>query len=101
VTSAGSSGTGYLYTKTLGKRATLTFSGREVIYVAPKSSGSGYVKVSSDGKSVGRFNLRSSTTKLGQIIARKVWTANGKHTMRITNDQSGRRTSLDAFIVLE
>ena len=101
VTSAGSSGTGYLYTRTIGKRATLTFSGREVIYVAPKSSGSGYVKVSSDGKSVGRFNLRSSTTKLGQIIAKKVWTANGKHTMRITNDQSGRRTSLDAFIVLE
>ena len=30
VTSAGSSGTGYAYTKTLGKRALVTFTGREV-----------------------------------------------------------------------
>ena len=101
VTSAGSSGTGYQYTRTLGKRATLTFRGREVLYIAPKTSGSGYVKVAADGKSVGRFNLRAATTQLGRIIARKTWTTNGLHTIRITNDQNGRRTSLDAFIVLE
>ena len=38
VTSADSSGTGYAYTKSLGKRAQVTFTGREVIYVAPKTS---------------------------------------------------------------
>ena len=101
VTSAGSSGTGYSYTTTLGKRALLTFTGREVIYVAPKTTKSGYVKVYADGKLIGRFNLRTSSTQLGRIIASKTWTAGGAHTMRVQNDQGGRRTNLDVFIVLQ
>ena len=101
VTSAGSSGTGYAYTKTLGKRALVTFTGREVLYVAPKTSASGYAKVYADGTLIGRFNLRASSTQLGQIITRKTWGASGSHTMRVTNDQSGRRTSVDVFVVLK
>ena len=90
VTSAGSSGTGYAYTTSLGKRALVTFTGREVLYVSPKTSASGYAKVYADGKLIGRFNLRASSTQLGQIITRKTWTASGSHTMRVVNDQSGR-----------
>ena len=101
VTSAGSSGTGYAYTKTLGKRALVTFTGREVLYVAPKTSASGYAKVYADGKLIGRFNLRASSTQLGRIITSKTWGASGSHTMRVTNDQSGRRTSVDVFVVLK
>ena len=101
VTSAGSSGTGYAYTKTLGKRATLSFTGREVLYVAPKTSASGYAKVYADGTLIGRFNLRASSTQLGRIITSKTWSASGAHTMRVVNDQSGRRTSVDVFIVLK
>ena len=101
VTSAGSSGTGYAYTTTLGKRALLTFTGLEVLYVAPKTSASGYAKVYADGTLIGRFNLRASSTRLGQIITRKTWGASGSHTMRVTNDQSGRRTGLDVFVVLK
>jgi len=101
VTSAGSSGTGYAYTTTLGKRALVTFTGREVLYVSPKTSASGYAKVYADGKLIGRFNLRASTSQLGQIITRKTWGASGSHTMRVTNDQSGRRTGLDVFVVLK
>ena len=101
VTSAGSSGTGYSYTTTLGKRALLSFTGREVIFVAPKTTKSGYAKVYTDGKLIARFNLRASSTQLGQIIARKTWTSSAAHTMRVQNDQAGRRTNLDAFIVLQ
>ena len=101
MTSAGSSGSGYSYTKTLGKRALVTFTGREVLYVAPKTSASGYAKVYADGKLIGRFNLRASTTQLGRIIASKTWGASGSHTMRVVNDQSGRRTSVDVFVVLK
>ena len=101
VTSAGSSGTGYSYTTTLGKRALLTFTGREVIFVAPKTTKSGYAKVYADGKLIARFNLRASSTQLGQIITSKTWASSGAHTMRVQNDQSGRRTNLDAFIVLQ
>ena len=101
VTSAGSSGTGYSYTKTRGNRALLRFTGREVLYVAPKTSASGYAKVYTDGVLIARFNLRASSTQLGQIITRKTWTSSGAHTMRVQNDQAGRRTSLDVFIVLQ
>ncbi|HYJ55605.1 MAG TPA: Ig-like domain-containing protein, partial [Mycobacterium sp.] len=101
VTSAGSSGTGYAYTTTLGRRALVTFTGLEVLYVAPKTSASGYAKAYADGKLIGRFNLRASSTQLGQIITRKTWATSGSHTMRVVNDQSGRRTGLDVFVVLK
>ena len=38
---------------------------------------------------------------LGQIITRKTWTANSKHTIRVVNDQGGKQTNFDAFIVLK
>ena len=100
VSSAGSSGTGYAYTRTLGKRATLRFTGREVLYVAPKNTASGYAKVYADGKLIGRFNLRASSSQLGRIITSEVG-REGRHTMRVVNDQRGRRTNLDAFVVLK
>ena len=78
----------------------MTFTGREVLYVSPKTSASGYAKVYADGTLIGRFNLRASSTQLGQIITRKTWGASGSHTMRVTNDQSGRRTGVDVFVGL-
>ncbi|HEU0243889.1 MAG TPA: tandem-95 repeat protein, partial [Candidatus Limnocylindrales bacterium] len=101
VGSTGSSGTGYAYATTKGARVTLSFSGRAVLYIAPKTSKSGYVKVYIDGKLVGRFNERRASTLLGQIIARASWSANGRHTIRVVNDQGGRRTNYDAFIYLK
>ena len=68
------------------------------------------------GKKIGYTNPRSTSQALarmllqaggyteadaGQIIARKTWGASAAHTMRVTNDQSGRRTSVDVFVVLK
>ncbi len=100
VTSASASGTGYRYATYRGASATLSFTAREVEYVATKGSVGGYVKVYVDGVSVGRYNLRSSSSAYGQIIFRKAWPTSGPHTIRIVNDEAGRRTSLDAFVVL-
>ena len=100
VTSASASGTGYRYATYRGASATLSFTAREVEYVATKGSAGGYVKVYVDGVSVGRYNLRSSSSAYGQIIFRKAWPTSGPHTIRIVNDETGRRTSLDAFVVL-
>jgi hypothetical protein len=99
VASAGSSGIGYATAKVKGNRQTLTFSGRSVLYVSPKTNASGYVKVYVDGALLGRYSLKRSVTALGAIIASKTWGANGTHTIRIVND-SAARASLDAFIVL-
>lgn len=100
VSSASASGNGYRYATALRASATLRFTGREIAYVAPKTSTSGYVKVYVDGVSVGRYNLRSSTTAPGQIIFRRTWTSSGTHTIKVVNDQSGRRANVDAFVVL-
>ena len=99
--STDSSGNDYLYNTNLGNRAVLTFTGREVLYVAPKNSSSGYTKVFVGGNLVGSFLLKSSTTRLGQIITRATFSTNSAHTIRVSNDQAGRRTNLDAFIVLK
>ena len=95
------SGAGYAWASSLGNRAQLTFTGRAVLYVAPKMSNSGYVKLYIDGKLIGRYNLHSSTTKVGNIIARWSWAAGGSHTIRVVNDQSGTHANFDAFIVLK
>jgi large repetitive protein len=97
--SASASGTGYRSATYRGASATLSFTAREVEYVATKGSAGGYVKVYVDGVSVGRYNLRSSSA-YGQIIFRKAWPTSGPHTIRIVNDEAGRRASLDAFVVL-
>ena len=94
------SGVGYRYTTTKGKAARLQFTGREVLYVAPRTSASGYVRVYVDGALAGRYNLRSATYAAGQIVFRRSWATAGTHTVRVVNDQGGRRTSLDAFVVL-
>jgi len=101
VSYAASSGSGHRYVRTAGSRATLTFSGQSVLFVTPKTRDAGYVKVYIDGRLLGRYSEYRSTTALGQILARSSWAANGTHTIRIINDQGGRRTILDAFVVLQ
>ena len=100
VTSSGSSGTGYRYTATLGRYAQLTFKGREVLFVAPKNAKSGYARVYVDGAYRARVTLYRSRTALGQIITRYAWGTSGSHTLRVANYQSGKRTNVDAFVVL-
>lgn len=100
VSSTGSSGTGYKYVTALNKYAQLKFTGMSVLYVAPKLSIGGYVKVYVDNVLVGKYSTYKSSTALGQIIARKSWGSSGSHTIKIVDAQSGRRIGLDAFLVL-
>ena len=95
-----SSGLGYSYSSTLHYRAQATFTGRSVLYVAPKTRLSGFVKVYVDGTLIGRFNLHSSLMHPGRVIVKVAWATSGTHRIRIVNDQAGKRANLDAFIVL-
>ena len=55
----------YAYTTKRDNSARLSTTGRQVLYVAPKTSASGFVQVFVDGNLVGRFDLtrtRRSTT---------------------------------------
>ena len=96
-----SSGMGYSYSPNLHDRAAVSFIGRSVLYVAPKTRLSGHVKVYVDGTLVGRFNLHATTTRLGRVITMATWSTKGTHRIRIVNDNAGKRTNLDAFIVLK
>ena len=95
------SGSGYKYTTTLRKKVKLSFSGMGVMYIAPKTAKGGYVKVSVDGASAGRFKLKASSTSQGKIIKTRMWSSVGSHSIRVKNDQSGRRAMFDAFLVLK
>jgi hypothetical protein len=99
VTSKASSGDGYSFSTTKGSAASLRFYGQQIAYVAPKMATAGYVKVFIDGHLVGRFNLHRAATALGQLIARTS-VSGGFHTIRVVNDQAGKRSTLDAFVIL-
>jgi hypothetical protein len=101
VTASKASGTGYVYTTTKDKKARLTFTGRAVLYVAPKSPSSGKVKVYVDGTLLGTYNLKRSPGALGGVIARASWSGWRTHTIRIVAVGTGPKTGLDAFIVLK
>ncbi len=85
-----SSGMGYSYSSKLHDRASVSFIGRSVLYVAPKTKLSGHVKVYVDGTLVGRYNLHARTTKLGRIVVMVAWGAKGTHRIRIVNDTAGK-----------
>ena len=82
-----------------GAPASLRFYGQQIAYVAPKLSTGGFVKVFLDGHLLGRYSLKKATLALGQIIARTN-VHGGFHTIRVVNDQAGKRTTLDAFLIL-
>jgi Bacterial Ig domain/Cadherin-like domain len=96
-----SSGNGYIYSTTINNKANLKFTGRSVLYVAPKSKASGYVKVYVDGAMIGRYKLHNGKFVSGRIVSRFSWATSGNHRIRIVNDKNGKRTNLDAFIVLK
>jgi hypothetical protein len=100
VKSSKSSGTGYSFTTTKDKKARLTFSGRSVMYVAPKTPSSGKVKVYLDGTLLGTYDLKVASTRLGRIITTASWSGWSSHTIRIVANSSAK-TGLDAFIVLK
>ncbi len=95
-----SSGSGYKLDTVYGKYAQLKFTGMQVAYVAPKMSTGGYVRVYVNGVFKGKFSLYRSSIAYGQVIYRGLWSGSGTRTIKIVNGQSGKRTTLDAFIVL-
>jgi large repetitive protein len=101
VKSSSGSGQGYRYSSRRGASVSYTFTGREVVWVAPKNSRSGLANVYIDGVRVATVNLRSATNRNGQQVFKKVFSASGRHTIKVVVAVSGRRVNLDAFVVLK
>ncbi len=104
---SGSYGGAVKYATVNGATATLSFTGRNVAWVAPKSNARGKAEVYLDGMKVATVDLYSSTA-----LSRKVlYSANGlnpsvSHTLEIkvlgtkNASSTGTRVDVDAFVVL-
>jgi hypothetical protein len=78
-----------------------TFTGRELLWIAPVTARSGRAIVYIDGRRTATVNLHSSATRHGRVVYRKAFATAGKHTIRIVVATTGKRVSVDAFIVLK
>jgi hypothetical protein len=102
VRSPSSSGDGYSYTTRRGSSARYHSGFAWIAYVAAKMPAGGYVKVYQCGGGLfGRYSLRSSTVAHGRIIASYMgWGSYSNRSIKVVNDQAGRRATLDTFLVL-
>jgi subtilisin family serine protease len=85
------------YSTRRGATATLSFSGREVAWVAPRGPSGGRARVELDGHAVATVDLERSSRAARRIVFDAA-TAGGTHTLRITV-LSGR-VDVDAFLIL-
>ncbi len=100
---AGASGGGVKYATVKGAKGTLSFTGTEVAWVAPKSKTRGKAAVFLDGARVATVDLFSSRTLAGQVVFGKGdLDPATPHTLEIRNlGTAGRsRVDVDAFVVV-
>ena len=88
------------YSTDAGASATLTFDGRGVAWVAPKSATRGSAGIYLDGAWVATVSLRGSLLYRTTVFTRAV--APGRHTLEVRNlgTSGGSRIDVDAFLVL-
>lgn len=91
------------YSTAAGSYATYSFTGRQVAWVAPKSSARGQARVYVDGASTyTAVNLYSASTLSRQLVLTRSWSSSGAHTLKIVvAGTSGRpRVDVDGFAVI-
>jgi hypothetical protein len=91
---------GYRHSTRKGASASYTFTGREIVWVAPTSRGSGIAYVYIDGVKSATVNLYSATNRSGQQVYKHVFSVSGRHTIKIVVASSGKRVGVDAFLIL-
>jgi len=91
---------GYRYSTTKGAAVSYLFTGREIVWVAPKSRGAGTANVYIDGVRMATVSLYSATSRNGQQVFKQVFSVSGRHTIKIVVASSGKRVGVDAFLIL-
>lgn len=83
-------------------KATFTFKGRDVAWVAKRGPGFGVASVYLDGKRVGTVDLGASAASPRRIVFRHHWTGVGTHHLRIVVAATATRPTVDVdgFLVL-
>ncbi|HEX5578482.1 MAG TPA: glycoside hydrolase family 3 N-terminal domain-containing protein [Candidatus Limnocylindria bacterium] len=96
------SGGSRAFSRAAGARATFTFSGHAVSWVAARGPRRGAADVYVDGQLVRRINLHAATSQARSIVFARRWSGNGTHTIEIVNlGTAGHpRIDVDAFVRL-
>ena len=84
-----------------GSRATMTFTGRGIAVVAPRSKYRGTMDMYLDGKFVKTLYLRSTTSLTRQVLIARAWSSVGTHTisLRVRSGNTYPLVELDGFLV--
>jgi len=87
---------------TAGNTAKLTFSGRNVAWVAPTASNRGQATVFIDGMAIKTIDLFSSTTLARAVDFSYYWASAGTHTIQVKVVGTAGRpyVDIDGFVVM-
>ncbi len=90
------------FSRVAGARATFTFSGYAVSWVAARGPNRGSAAVYVDGHLARRISLHATTPQARSIVFAKRWAGNGTHTLEIVNlgTAGHSRVDVDAFVRL-
>jgi hypothetical protein len=87
-------------TSTAGAHATLTFTGRQVAWVATRTSTRGVARVYLDGKLAGTVNLHSATAIHRRIVFTHRWASDASHTIKIVCAGTAGHATVDVDAIL-
>jgi hypothetical protein len=90
------------YARAAGKRASLTFTGREVAFAAPVGPSRGRADIYINGSRVGSVNLYSSTSKSSRVLGSWSWSTSATRTIsvRVVGTKGHPRVDIDRFVVV-
>ncbi len=90
------------YASTAGKTASLTFTGRQVVFAAPTGPSRGSAKVYINGKYSKTISLYSSTNQASTVLGVWAWSTGARRTitLKIVGTHGHARVDIDEFIVV-
>ncbi len=86
-----------------GARATFSFSGKQVAWIAVRGPARGSARVAIDGSRVGLVGLHSSTVRFRKAVFVSAWMASGSHriSIRVSGTAGHPRVDVDGFAIVE
>ena len=94
------------YSAAAGAKASFSFTGSSVAWVAPKGPGHGMAEVWVDGAKAATVDLYAPSEEPQAAVFSKSWASSGTHTVEVrvlgtkNAASSGKRVSVDAFVAL-
>ena len=86
-----------------GAKASFTFNGKQVAWIAVRGPARGSARVAVDGTRVGVVGLHSSTVHFRKAVFVSAWLANDSHRIgvRVSGTAGHPRVDVDGFVIVE